>query len=109
MEALWQKYRDRGVQVLVIDVKETPEDTAAYAKRSKFTFPVLLDRDGKVAASYAPPDAQPDLARDAVPVASNLVIDPEGKIRFYDLLDSANFDARLVKLTALIEKLLAGK
>ncbi len=93
----------------MIDVKESPEDTAAYARRSKFTLPVLLDRDGKVAASYAPPDAQPDLARDSVPIASNLLIDPEGKIQFYELLDSANFDAKLVKLTTLLEKVLAGK
>lgn len=93
----------------MIDVKEAPEQAAAYAARSKFTFPVLLDREGRVAASYAPPDVLPDLARESVPIASNLFVDPKGKIRFYELLDSANFDARLVKLTALLEKLLSEK
>lgn len=93
----------------MIDVKEPSDQAAAYAKRSKFSFPVLLDRDGAVAARYAPPDVLPDLARESVPIASNLLIDPEGKIRFYELLDSANFDARLVKLTALLEKLLVAK
>jgi len=105
MEALWEKYRNRGVQTLVIDVKETKDQTAEYAQRWKFTFPVLLDSEGKVATHYAPPDALPDLPRDQVPIASNLIIDPDGKIQFYSLLDSANFDARLIRLTDVLEKL----
>jgi peroxiredoxin len=93
------------VQTLVIDVKETKEQTAEYARRWKFTFPVLLDNDGKVATLYAPPDAVPDLPRDQVPIASNLIIDPDGKIQFYSLLDSANFDARLIRLNEVLERL----
>ena len=77
MEALWQKYQSRGVQVIVIDVKESKDKTDEYAKRSKYTFPVLLDSQGEIAISYAPKDAQPDLPRDQVPIASNLIIDQE--------------------------------
>ena len=97
------------MQVLVIDVLETREKTAEYAKRSKYSFPVLLDLNGKTATAYAPAGAQPDLPREQVPIASNLIIDKEGKIRFYSLLDTASFDAKLVGLTAQLEKLLAGK
>ncbi len=97
------------MQVVVIDVAETKEKTQEYVKRSKDTFPVLLDSDGKVATSYAPPDAKPDLPRDQVPIASNLIIDREGKIRFYSLLDPASFDAKLVALTARLEELPSGK
>ena len=88
---------------------ETKAKTEEYAKRSKYTFPVLLDADGKVSTSYAPAGVQPDLPRDQVPIASNLIIDREGKIRFYSLLDTASFDARLVDLTARLEELLSGK
>jgi hypothetical protein len=35
-----------------------------------------------------------------VPIASNLIHRPREKIRFYTLLDSANFDARLIALRA---------
>ena len=66
----------------------------------KYTFPVLLDPDGKVSSAYAPPGVQPDLPRDQVPIASNLVIDKDGKVRFYSLLDTANFDAKLLALPA---------
>ena len=80
-----------------------------WATSAKFTFPMLLDGDGKVAERYAPAGVLPDLPRNQVPIASNLIIDREGKIRFYSLLDSANFDARLVTLTAKLEELLAAK
>ncbi len=97
------------MKVIVIDVQETKEKTDEYAKRSKFTFPVLLDSDGKVAASYAPAGALPDLPREQVPIASNLIIDREGKIRFYSLLDTTSFDAKLTALTARLEELLSAK
>jgi peroxiredoxin len=84
---------------LVIDVKETKETTKTWAlDRHKFTFPVLLDLEGQVATKYAPPALLPDLPRHEVPIASNLIIDKEGKICFYTLLDSRNFDAKLVEL-----------
>lgn len=108
METLWQSYRDQGVQVLVIDVKESEEDARRYAERSGFTFPVLLDRDGTATARYAPEGVLPDLARDAVPIASNLIIDREGVIRFYTLLDTSDFDAELVQLRRLLDELLAS-
>jgi len=97
------------VQVLVIDVLETEEAARSYAERSKFTFPVLLDTDGEVSASYAPADVLPDLPRNQVPIASNLIIDAEGRIRFYSLLDSANFDAKLVQLQERLDRLLAAE
>jgi peroxiredoxin len=104
---LWQDYRDRNVQVLVIDVMETEEATRVYVERSRFSFPVLLDSDGEVSASFAPAGVLPDLPRDQVPIASNLIIDPEGEIQFYSLLDSANFDAKLIQLKARLDELLA--
>jgi peroxiredoxin len=106
---LHQTYRERGVRALIIDVMETPVMAEAWARRHKFSLPVLLDPDGKTTSRYAPPDALPDLPRDQVPIASNLIIDGEGKIRFYTLLDSANFDAKLVALRARLEDLLAAK
>ena len=92
----------------MIDVLETEEATRTYAERSGFSFPVLLDLDGSVSASYAPEGVLPDLPRDQVPIASNLIIDREGRIQFYTLLDSANFDARLVQLKAELDQLLAA-
>ena len=48
-------------------------------------------------------------ARDQVPIASNLVLDRSGKIRFFSLLDTANFDAKLLALTVRLDALLTEK
>jgi len=106
---LQQTYRDRGVQALIVDVMEAPAVADGWAKRHKFSFPVLLDPDGRATTPYAPKDALPDLPRDQVPIASNLIIDQEGIIRFFSLLDSANFDAKLVALRARLDELLSGR
>ena len=70
------------------------------------TFPILLDPDGAVAASFAPADVHPELDRDEVMLASNIIIDPEGKIQFMSLLDSKNFDAKLIHLKEKLNDLL---
>ena len=90
----------------MINVKESKTKAARWARSLKFSCPVLLDLDGAVAVRYAPDGVLPDLPRDQIPIASNLIIDPEGTIRFYSLLDSAHFDARLFGLAARLDELL---
>lgn len=92
--------------MLVVDVGEGRKKTKKWANASGFTFPVLLDEDGKAAASWAPDGVQPDLPRDQVPIASNVIVDRDGRIAFFSLLDSARFDAKLVSLTSRLEELL---
>lgn len=93
--------------MLVIDVMETPEATRSYAERWGFSFPVLLDSDGAVAEAYAPAGVLPDLPRNQVPIASNLLIDRGGAVRFYSLLDTTNFDAKLATLRERLDDILA--
>jgi hypothetical protein len=94
---------------LVIDVKEDLAKGAAWKRQLKWSIPVLLDLDGRVSASYAPAGVLPDLPRDQIPIASNLIIDREGRIRFYSLLDSRNFDAQLIELKSHLDALLAAE
>lgn len=107
LEQLYQAYRDKDVQVFIIDVKEEKDLVRKSFKKFDFSFPVLLDPDGSVSARYAPEGVLPDLAREEVPLASNLIIDKEGKIRFYTLLNTANFDARLLKVKEKLDALIA--
>ncbi len=90
----------------MVDVLESEELAASWAEKMGYTLPILLDGDGIISASYAPEGVQPDLPRDQVPIAGNLIIDKAGMIQFYSLLDSMNFDARLVGLKAKLDALL---
>ncbi|MBX2822580.1 MAG: TlpA family protein disulfide reductase [Rhodothermaceae bacterium] len=107
LEALYQEYKDQGVQVLVVNVEETDEKASEWKEEAGFSFPMLMDRDGTISASYAPADAQPDLPRHEVMIASNLIIDGEGMVRFMSLLDTNNFDAKLIALRVQLEEVLA--
>jgi len=106
---LHDEYEGRGVQAIVINVLEDPAKAAAWSKKLGWTIPVLLDTDGKISTSYCPEGVLPDLPREQVPIASNLIIDRQGRIRFYSLLDSANFDAKLIALRARLDELLAAE
>lgn len=90
----------------MINVKESKTKAHRWGRALKFTLPVLLDLDGQVATRYAPEGAAPVLPRDQVPIGSNMIIDREGKICFYSLLDTANFDAELIDLTHRLDQLL---
>jgi len=106
LEQLYKDYKIKDVQVFIIDVKESKELVIKSSQRFNFSFPILLDEDGKVSAKYAPTGVQPDLSRDEVPLASNLIIDKEGKICFYSLLNTASFDAKLTKVKQGLDELL---
>ena len=107
-EKLTQEYGGRGVKAVIVDVSESPDIVSGWVKRHKLSCTVLLDGDGEVTAGYAPPpDFVPDLKREEVMIASFMIVDPQGTIRFLALNeDVANFDARLTKLRATLEGLL---
>ena len=107
LEKLYQDYQSKGVEVLIIDVKE-PASLIQKKLKNRFnlSFPILLDDDGAVAASYAPEEVLPELARDEVALASNILIDPQGNIQFFSLLDTQNFDAELIALKTRLNELL---
>lgn len=108
LQALHEQYKDRGVQTLVVNVGEDDAIASAWKKEAGFSFPMLMDREGNVTARYAPADVHPDLPRHEVMIASNLIIDRQGNVRFMSLLDTNNFDARLVALRSELDRILAG-
>ena len=107
LEELYNSYKDNNVAVIIIDVKESKELIKEKLQdKYNFTFPVLIDINGEVAASFAPKDVLPELARDEIMLASNLLVDPEDKIQFMSLLDTKNFDVKLTHLKNKLDELL---
>jgi thiol-disulfide isomerase/thioredoxin len=47
LEQLYKEYKDKGVAVFIVDVKEGKELIEKSFGRFNFSFPVLLDADGK--------------------------------------------------------------
>jgi len=102
-------YAPRGVKFVAVDIKEPEADYRTYLSRVPMPFPVLHDESGDVAGTYVPPHAFPDFSeRYKVVVTSNLVLDREGKIRFFALADLRNFDAAYVHARKAVDELLGA-
>lgn len=110
-QQLGQTYADKGVQSLIVDVHEEKTPVAGFVAKHHLTCATAMDTDGRVTTSYAPPpDFVPDLKREEVMIASFMIIDKQGRIRFLSLNeDTAKFDAKLVKLQARLDQLLTEK
>ncbi|NND32155.1 MAG: redoxin domain-containing protein [Saprospiraceae bacterium] len=107
LEELYREYLDKNVGVLIIDVREPKELIASKLQdRFQLSFPILLDSEGTVAASFAPPEVLPELARDEIMLASNILVDPNGHIQYMSLLDTRNFDSKLIHIKEKLNELL---
>jgi peroxiredoxin len=108
LKQLAEDYRGKNVKVVAIDVKENDAGYQKYVDRMPMPFPVLRDTGGVVVGAYTPAQAQPEIKdRSQVLVTSNLVLDPEGRVRFFTMADTLHFDAKLVHARGRIDELLA--
>jgi thiol-disulfide isomerase/thioredoxin len=52
MEILYQRFKDRGFEVLAVNYQEGQKDVAAFMKIYKLSFPAALDSSGQVGGIY---------------------------------------------------------
>jgi len=103
-------YAGKNVNVVAIGISEPEPDYREYLARVPMHLPVLRDEGGKVALQFTPPGAQPEFKdRTKALVTSNLVLDPAGKIRFFTVLDTVHFDAKLAHVRRAVDQLLANR
>jgi peroxiredoxin Q/BCP len=101
-------YTGKNVKVIAIGIAEPESDYRAYLARVPMGLPVLRDEGGAVALRFTPPGAQPQFKdRTKALVTSNLVLDPERRIRFFTVLDTVHFDAKLEHVRRAVDRLLA--
>ncbi len=103
---VYQKLKDRGVQVVAIDVLESKDLALKMKKRYNWSFPVLLDDDGKVTAMFAP--EKEGLAPEVAIINSHFILDKEQRIRHYDFLNMERFDARARATVRKLEEIMEG-
>lgn len=102
---VWQKLKDRGVQVIAIDVEEDKELVGKMKDRFKWTFPVLLDTDGKVTRKFAP--EKEGLPPEVAIINSHFILDRDQNLRYYEYLNMERFDAHAKATVQKIEEVLS--
>lgn len=108
LKALAEQYAGKNVKVVAIDIKEDDAGFRKYLDRMAMPFPVLHDTSGAATAAFTPDHAQPAIKdRSAVLVTSNIVVNPQGKIVFFTMVDTLHFDAQLVHVRHAIDDELA--
>lgn len=53
LQMLWEKYSDKGLVIIAVTVDQTDKKIIqGYIKKSKITFPVVLDRNANIRKQY---------------------------------------------------------
>jgi peroxiredoxin len=52
VEAMYQKYRAQGLNVLAVFINEGQSDISTYATRAGLTFPIVVDESTSIASLY---------------------------------------------------------
>ncbi|MDR3173061.1 MAG: TlpA family protein disulfide reductase [Treponema sp.] len=52
METLYGRFKDRGLEILAVNLQESPRQVAAFMEQWGFTFPAALDSRGTVGNVY---------------------------------------------------------
>ena len=83
LERLAKKYRERGLTVLGVNVDDTPQDAAVYAKREGLTYPILVDLEGTAQRAY-----------EATNLPTLVIVDRDGRVAAYmaGLVDETSLD-----------------
>lgn len=52
MQRMYNELRDEGFELIAVDLQEPESTVRAFVEENDYSFPVLLDSDGKIGATY---------------------------------------------------------
>ena len=85
---IWNAFKEKGLLLYGVDRKEAKDKVLKFAKKTKITYPLIMDEDGSIFEKFAHENAG---------VTRNILIDKEGKIVFLTRLFEQNEFNLLVK------------
>lgn len=94
VHAVAQEFRDQGVELVGINLEETPRQVTGALERLKLKMQVAMDKDGKVGGKYG-----------VTSIPKTVIIDREGKVARVYVGGHGGFDKELREaLKTLLEK-----
>ena len=70
LQGAWEAQRDQGVEVLIVDIQEDQGIVADFMRQNGYTMPVVMDREGRVSATYK-----------VTSLPTSFILDREGIVR----------------------------
>jgi len=71
LEPIFKKYHSRGFHVIGVCIKDDADTVKSFVKEYGLTYPVLLDKDGKIARTYG-----------VHYIPRSFLIDKDGNVRY---------------------------
>jgi peroxiredoxin len=100
------QFADRGLKLVVIDVKEPAALARTLPERFGWSSPFLVDEVGELSERFAPP--KEGLPPEVAIINAHLLLDEDRVIRFADYLNMERFDVHATSVAASIETLMGG-
>jgi peroxiredoxin len=100
------RFAERGVKLVIIDVKEPAAVARALPERFGWTSPFLVDATGEVSERFAP--RKEGLAPEVAIINAHLLLDEQHIVRFAEYLNMERFDIHATTVAAAIEALTGG-
>jgi thiol-disulfide isomerase/thioredoxin len=80
MEVLYQRFKDRGLEILAVNIGEESAAVQSFIRTNRFTYPVPLDRNSRISTLYG-----------VRAIPTSYIIDREGMI-IASLVGSIHWD-----------------
>lgn len=85
MQSLYETIGNESFEIIAVDLQESRSAVASYVEEGGYTFPVLLDSNGRVGATYG-----------ARSIPTTFLIDPDGNAIGY-LVGSRSWEGEVIE------------
>lgn len=52
MQGLYREFKDKGLEIVGVNIKDKREDALAFIKKNKISYPIMMDPEGDVGSLY---------------------------------------------------------